>query len=237
MDMRKYAAGLSSPTTCATAAIRKPSSTVSENDHYGRRARVRMRDQFSCWNNYTRILNKAWGYESDNWLEQELECLLGITPTRKPIRRKETVNYARFAGKAGRVRRHARVRRSACRRRIVARSPGRRNSILKLTVHRHGRSWSQQETDRTIVSRAGLQQRPRAPTAYSALIASMQNEGVTWTDIGDVIAMQRRRQIYRERNAAKLPKPRAPRASRQGSRWAWRARAMAAMAGHAAEAF
>jgi hypothetical protein len=50
-------------------------------------------DQFYCWNNYTRVLNKAWGYESESWLGQELELSLGHYTDKKtdPPTEKETI--------------------------------------------------------------------------------------------------------------------------------------------------
>jgi hypothetical protein len=49
-------------------------------------------DQFFCWANYVRILNRAWGYNSDDWLNQELELSLGHYTDRKtdPPTEKET---------------------------------------------------------------------------------------------------------------------------------------------------
>jgi hypothetical protein len=51
-------------------------------------------DQFYCWDNYARVLGRAWGYDSSDWLDQELELSLGhyIDKKTDPPTEKETTN-------------------------------------------------------------------------------------------------------------------------------------------------
>ena len=83
-----------------------------------------------------------------------------------------------------------------------------------------------------------------APAAASAATRSLrwsahaESEGISWSDIGDVDRERWRcddGKYTEERNAGIRPRPPARKGSRQGSRSAWRARAMGRQwSGHAA---
>ena len=93
MDMRKYSGGIIKPEDLHDGPRRERIVAVSENEKYGCAVlEFESGDSLYCWNNYARILTKAWGYESENWLEQELECSLGHYPDKKTDTEKETVN-------------------------------------------------------------------------------------------------------------------------------------------------
>jgi hypothetical protein len=93
MDMRKYSGGIIKPEDLYDGPRRERIVAISENEKHGCAVlHFESGDQFYCWNNYTRILNKAWGYESDYWIDQELEFSLGHYHDRKADTQKETVD-------------------------------------------------------------------------------------------------------------------------------------------------
>jgi hypothetical protein len=49
-------------------------------------------DSVYLWNNQARILNKAWGYDSAGWLDQQLELSLGHYTDKKTDTEKETID-------------------------------------------------------------------------------------------------------------------------------------------------
>jgi hypothetical protein len=93
MDMRKYSAGVIKPEDLHEGPQLEKVVDVSENDKYGCAVlHFESGRQLYCWNNYARILTKAWGYESEHWIDQELECSLGHYTDRKTDTEKETVD-------------------------------------------------------------------------------------------------------------------------------------------------
>ena len=105
MDMRKYSGGIIKPEDLYDGPRRETIVAVSENEKHGCAVlHFESGDQFYCWNNYTRILNKAWGYESENWLEQELECFARTLPRQENRYGKRNRQHTPdLAGKAGSV--------------------------------------------------------------------------------------------------------------------------------------
>ena len=87
----------------------KRSSTFLENEKHGCAVlQFESGDQFYCWNNYARILNKAWGYDSEHWIDQEMELSLGHYHRQENRHGKRDCRHAPdLAGKAGSVRRAA----------------------------------------------------------------------------------------------------------------------------------
>jgi hypothetical protein len=95
MDTRKYSGGVIRPEDLYDGPqVEKIVSVYPHDKHNCLVLELESGNQFFCWPNYTRILNKAWGYESDRWLEQELELSLGHYPDKKtdPPTEKETIN-------------------------------------------------------------------------------------------------------------------------------------------------
>jgi len=92
MDMRKYSAGIITPEELRDGPQRETIVDVFEHETHGCAVLVfESGNQFYCWNNYARILSKAWGYSSDDWLNQEVELSLGHYTDRKTDKQKETV--------------------------------------------------------------------------------------------------------------------------------------------------
>jgi len=92
MDMRKYSGGIIKPEDLHEGPRLEKIVEVSENEKHGCAVLLfESGDQLYCWNNYTRVLNKAWGYDSDNWIDQELELSLGHYTDKKTDTEKETV--------------------------------------------------------------------------------------------------------------------------------------------------
>ncbi len=93
VDMRKYAAGIIKPEDLHDGSRLEKIVEISENDKYGCAVlEFESGNQLFCWNNYARILTKAWGYDSENWLDQELELSLGHYLDKKTDTQKETID-------------------------------------------------------------------------------------------------------------------------------------------------
>ena len=105
MDMRKYSAGIIKPEDLHDGPRLEKIVDVSENEKHGCAVlQFESGDQLYCWNNYARILSKAWGYDSEYWLDQELELSLGHYTDRKTDTRKGNRRHSPdLAGKAGSV--------------------------------------------------------------------------------------------------------------------------------------
>jgi hypothetical protein len=60
-------------------------------------------DQLYLWTNQARILNKAWGYDSADFIGQELELSLGHYSDRKtdPPTEKETIDVKPISPRKG----------------------------------------------------------------------------------------------------------------------------------------
>jgi hypothetical protein len=91
--MRKFSAGVVRPEDLRDGPQRETIVEVFEHEVHGCAVLVfESGNQFYCWNNYARILNKAWGYDSEDWLKQELELELGYYTDKKTDTQKETIN-------------------------------------------------------------------------------------------------------------------------------------------------
>ena len=114
MDMRKYSAGVIKPEDLHDGPRQEKIVNVFEHEKHGCAVlQFESGDQLYCWNNYARILSKAWGYDSENWLDQELELSLGHYTDKKTDTEKETVDIARSRRQSReRLTRASRVRRS-----------------------------------------------------------------------------------------------------------------------------
>lgn len=78
MDMRKYSAGVIRPEDLYDGSrIEKIIHIFEHEKHNCAVLEFESGDQLYLWGNLARVLHKAWGYESDNWLEQEVELSLG----------------------------------------------------------------------------------------------------------------------------------------------------------------
>jgi hypothetical protein len=94
MDMRKYSSGVIRPEDLYQGPRVERIINIFEHEKHGCAVlEFESGDQLFCWNNYARVLNKAWGYESENWLGQELELSLGHYTDKKtdPPTEKETI--------------------------------------------------------------------------------------------------------------------------------------------------
>jgi hypothetical protein len=92
MDMRKYSAGVIMPEDLHDGPRTEKIINIFENEKHGCAVlEFESGDQLYLWNNNARILNKAWGYESADWLNQELELSLGHYTDKKSNTEKETI--------------------------------------------------------------------------------------------------------------------------------------------------
>jgi len=93
MDMRKYSTGvIIKPEDLYEGPRLEKIINVSENEKHGCAVlEFESGDSFYCWPNYTRILSKAWGWESEKWLNQEVELALDHYTDKKTDAQKETV--------------------------------------------------------------------------------------------------------------------------------------------------
>jgi len=94
MDMRKYSAGVIRPEDLYDGPRVEKIINIFEHEKHGCVVlEFESGDQFYCWNNYARVLNKAWGYDSNDWLGQELELSRGHYTDKKadPPTEKETI--------------------------------------------------------------------------------------------------------------------------------------------------
>jgi hypothetical protein len=94
MDMRKFGSGFIKPDDVRDGPRRKKIINIHESDKYGCPVfEFEGGDQFSLNATNNRILCKAWGFESDNWLGLELELTLGTYQDWRsdPPEEKETV--------------------------------------------------------------------------------------------------------------------------------------------------
>ena len=94
MDMRKYSAGVIRPEDLYDGPRVEKIINIFKHEKHGCPVlEFESGDQFYCWSNQARILNKAWGYFSDDWLGQEVELSLGHYTDKKtdPPTEKETI--------------------------------------------------------------------------------------------------------------------------------------------------
>jgi hypothetical protein len=78
MDVRKFASKYIKPDHVREGPITTRIISVFESEQYGRPVlELETGSQFTLNDGNTNTLVKAWGYETDGWIEQELELSLG----------------------------------------------------------------------------------------------------------------------------------------------------------------
>jgi hypothetical protein len=95
MDLRKYGAGVIRPEDLYDGPrVEKIIHTFEHEKHGCLVLELESGDQFYCWKSYARILSKAWGYDSQDFIGQELEFSLGHYTDKKtdPPTQKETID-------------------------------------------------------------------------------------------------------------------------------------------------
>lgn len=92
MDMRKYASKYIKPDKVRDGPIQTRIVNVFEDERYERPAlELETGSQFSLNEGNNDILTKAWGYDSNDWIGQELELFLGTYKDFREGIEKETV--------------------------------------------------------------------------------------------------------------------------------------------------
>lgn len=94
MDMRKYSAGVIRLEDLYDGPRVEKIIKISEKETERYTCAVlefESGDQLYLWNNQARILNNAWGYDSGDWLGQELELSLGHYTDKKTETEKENI--------------------------------------------------------------------------------------------------------------------------------------------------
>lgn len=95
MDMRKFSSGVIRPEDLYDGNRLEKIINIFEHEKHGCAVlEFESGDQLYLWNNLARVLNKAWGYDSENWLGQEVELSLGHYTDKKtdPPTEKECIN-------------------------------------------------------------------------------------------------------------------------------------------------
>jgi hypothetical protein len=105
MDMRNYAAKYIKPDNVRDGPIRTRIINVFESERLGRPVlELENGSQFTLNEGNNNILIQAWGYNSDDWIGQEIEFLLGTYKDWRsdPVVDKETVKVRTISpAKAG----------------------------------------------------------------------------------------------------------------------------------------
>jgi hypothetical protein len=94
MDARKYASKYVKPDNVRDGPIQTRIINVFEDERYGRlMLELETGSQFALNDGNTNTLIKAWGHDTDTWIGQEIELLLGHYQDWKedPPKEKETV--------------------------------------------------------------------------------------------------------------------------------------------------
>jgi hypothetical protein len=94
MDARKYASTYVKPDNVRDGPIQTRIVNVFEHEQFGRPVlELETGSQFTLNESNTNVVIKAWGYETDKWIGQELELSLGTYKDWKknPPEEKETV--------------------------------------------------------------------------------------------------------------------------------------------------
>jgi hypothetical protein len=94
MDARKYASKYVKPDNVRDGPIQTRIINVFEEERYGRlMLELETGSQFALNDGNTNVLIKAWGHNTDDWIGQEIELLLGHYQDWKedPPKEKETV--------------------------------------------------------------------------------------------------------------------------------------------------
>jgi hypothetical protein len=106
MDARKYAAKYVKPDQVRDGPIQTRIINVFEDDRYGRlMLELENGSQFGLNEGNTNTLITAWGYDTNDWVEQEIEFSLGFykdwNSNSDPPAEKETVKVRAIAGEDG----------------------------------------------------------------------------------------------------------------------------------------
>jgi hypothetical protein len=92
MDMRQYASTYIKPDNVRDGPIQTRIVNVFESEQYGRPVlELETGSQFTLNDGNTNTLIKAWGHNSDDWIGQEIELLLGTYKDWRDDTEKETV--------------------------------------------------------------------------------------------------------------------------------------------------
>jgi hypothetical protein len=95
MDMRKFSAGVVMPEHLHDGPRVETIVKISEHPKHGCAVlEFESGDQLYLWSNLARVLYKAWGHNSEDYLGQEVELSLGQYLDKKfdPPEPKETIN-------------------------------------------------------------------------------------------------------------------------------------------------
>jgi hypothetical protein len=78
LDMRKFSAGVIMPEHLHDGPRTEKIINIFEHDKHGCAVlEFESGDQLYLWGNLARVLYKAWGHDSEDWLQQEVELKLG----------------------------------------------------------------------------------------------------------------------------------------------------------------
>ena len=94
MDMRKYSAGVVRPEDLYDGPRVEKIVNISEKETEKYTCAVlefASGDQLYLWNNQARVLNNAWGYDSADWIGQEIELSLGHYTDKRTETEKENI--------------------------------------------------------------------------------------------------------------------------------------------------
>lgn len=92
VDMRKYGGGAIRPDDLRDGPRVEKIIEISENEtHKCAVLHLTSGDQLFCWASTARVLNRAWGFDSDDWLDQEIELSIGMYRDKKSDTEKEMV--------------------------------------------------------------------------------------------------------------------------------------------------
>jgi hypothetical protein len=86
MDMRKYSAGIITSDDLHDGPQTEKIINIYENEkHKCAVLEFESGNQLYLWGNLARVLYKAWGYDSGDWLNQEVELKLGHYLDKKAV--------------------------------------------------------------------------------------------------------------------------------------------------------
>jgi hypothetical protein len=102
MDMRKYSSGFIKPDDVRDGPIQARIINVFISEKYNRPVlELDTGDQFTVNTTNNRVLCKAYGANSEDWLGHVVEFLLGTYPDRESGENKETVNLKAISSRNG----------------------------------------------------------------------------------------------------------------------------------------
>jgi hypothetical protein len=92
MDMRKFGGGAIRPDDLRDGPRVERIVEITENETHGCAVlHFESGDSLFCWNTIARVLNRAWGFDSDDWIGQEVELSLGTYRDKKTDTDKEQI--------------------------------------------------------------------------------------------------------------------------------------------------